>query len=250
MNIVSLLLILLLNYLVFKYLIYKYLNLEFTFNFLSFFLKPNEFKAGLSKTKISILIILVFIYSFLLYSAFVSLIRFKDYFEIVIFIAINLIVYFLLFNSLIFEMIYMKMNLDFVYYLSGFSILVNLVLAIVRLFLKFLGQPDFVLLSNYGNYYNILSLIFFATLFYYLKKLKRKSLSAEDFLFIGSIASLLNIKMLIIFIFISIITGGIVAIFLIIIHKKTNILIPISPFLILGYIVSLGYTEKIVNLFI
>lgn len=171
-----------------------------------------------------------------------------EVFELTLLFIYNFIVVATLLHLSAYDILYLTQNKIWIYrlllFLIVFSVLVISLRVLTNLF--FLESSSFSSLLV-GNFHNIANFTIGFCIFRVLELvLRQKTFTLEDVLLISTFGLILNPIDYLLFCLGWILVGGIVAI-IAIMYKKENYrtLIPISPLLLISYLVIFGYTDII-----
>lgn len=169
-------------------------------------------------------------------------------FELILIFIYNFALTVILLHLSAYDMLYLTQNKVWIYRLILFLIGLSLAIIFLRVSSSLLYNKQTSLeFLPIGNFYNIINFAFGFILFRVLEFIiKQKSFTLDDVLLISSFGLVLNSVDYLLFLLFWIITAGLIAI-LAILYKKDSfkLLIPISPILLISYLVIFGYTDII-----
>ncbi len=144
------------------------------------------------------------------------------------------------------DILYLNIPVIFTVRLLFFSVVLQ---GIVALF-KFFEILDSELFENIGNLTNLAGFIVLYLLTYLLIIItKEEGIGAGDADINGFVGLMLGLYSSIIFIFTTIFVGAFIGVvYSLIIKKFRGVLIPMVPLIAIGYVISIGYSERIINL--
>lgn len=169
-----------------------------------------------------------------------------------------------LLNGIIFVMLFSKFgfNLDFIFYTFLFSLFI--IISFIDLDYQIIPNTMVLFILLVSMVYKILNLLLYSVPSNLVNSLIGLSLSGLIFLtilivskggmgggdvkLIGTLGFILGVPRIFLNIFLSFLTGGIISIFLLVFKiKERKDPIPFGPFIILGFIITLFWGDKIVN---
>lgn len=150
----------------------------------------------------------------------------------------------------VFDILTLSIPAKFVKYIYLFTIVINLIVAVVRfLSLRFSSETiwENVPLGSLGNI--IMALVFWIGLWVLVKVSGEQALGSGDIDIAGIIGIMLGFPASVSAIFFTLMVGGIVAlIYAIGLSKIKNVLIPFVPIMTLGFVLAIGLSHNFIDL--